>query len=174
MKIRVHHTVWCNISGEAAEAIWHWWLLGVKGFQACTACCHCYCDLQQCGCIRVSSKLSHGVKASILIYHFLAWIYPTMLTIDCFFIYCKNKIRKQNNLISKSNFFLSQIAPPPPLSLSRPKNLPPDCTLVARQHIHICVEFHKPYGETTSFYWLWVLQESTWPRVAPLKVQTRS
>ena len=31
MKSQVLHTVWCNISGEAAGTIWHWSLLGVKG-----------------------------------------------------------------------------------------------------------------------------------------------
>ena len=31
MKNQVLHTVWCNISGEAAGEIWHWSLLGVKG-----------------------------------------------------------------------------------------------------------------------------------------------
>ena len=30
-KRRVLHTVWCNISGEAAGKIWNWSLLGVKG-----------------------------------------------------------------------------------------------------------------------------------------------
>ena len=33
MKGQVLHTVWCNISGEAAEEIWHWSLLGVKGLK---------------------------------------------------------------------------------------------------------------------------------------------
>ena len=32
MKSQVLHTVWCYISGEAAGEIWHWSLLGVKGF----------------------------------------------------------------------------------------------------------------------------------------------
>ena len=32
MKSQVLHAVWCNISGEAAGEIWHWSLLGVKGF----------------------------------------------------------------------------------------------------------------------------------------------
>ena len=31
MKSQVLHTVWCNISGEAAEESWCWSLLGVKG-----------------------------------------------------------------------------------------------------------------------------------------------
>ena len=31
MKRQVLHTVWCNISGEAAGEIWNWLLLGVKG-----------------------------------------------------------------------------------------------------------------------------------------------
>ena len=31
MKSQVLHTVWCNISGEAAGEIWTWSLLGVKG-----------------------------------------------------------------------------------------------------------------------------------------------
>ena len=31
MKREVLHTVWCNISGEAAGEIWHWSLLRVKG-----------------------------------------------------------------------------------------------------------------------------------------------
>ena len=30
MKSQVLHTVWCNISDEAAGKIWHWSLLGVK------------------------------------------------------------------------------------------------------------------------------------------------
>ena len=30
MKSQVLHTVWCNISGEAAGEIWNWSLLGVK------------------------------------------------------------------------------------------------------------------------------------------------
>ena len=34
MKRHNLHTVWCNISGEAAGEIWHWSLLGVKGFKA--------------------------------------------------------------------------------------------------------------------------------------------
>ena len=33
MKSQVLHTVWCNISGQAAGEIWHWSLLGVKGLQ---------------------------------------------------------------------------------------------------------------------------------------------
>ena len=31
MKSQVFHTVWCNISGEAAGEIWNWSLVGVKG-----------------------------------------------------------------------------------------------------------------------------------------------
>ena len=31
MKSQVLHTVWCNISGEAAGEIWNWPLVGVKG-----------------------------------------------------------------------------------------------------------------------------------------------
>ena len=31
MKSQVLHTVWCNISGEAAGEVWTWSLLGVKG-----------------------------------------------------------------------------------------------------------------------------------------------
>ena len=31
MKSQVLHTVWCNITGEAAGEILHWSLLGVKG-----------------------------------------------------------------------------------------------------------------------------------------------
>ena len=31
MKRHVLHTAWCNISGEAAEELWNWSLLGVKG-----------------------------------------------------------------------------------------------------------------------------------------------
>ena len=31
MKSQVLHTVWCNISGEAAGEIWTWSLLGVEG-----------------------------------------------------------------------------------------------------------------------------------------------
>ena len=31
MKSQVLHTVWCNITGEAAGEIWTWSLLGVKG-----------------------------------------------------------------------------------------------------------------------------------------------
>ena len=31
MESKVLHTVWCDISGEAAGEIWHWALLGVKG-----------------------------------------------------------------------------------------------------------------------------------------------
>ena len=31
MKIQVLHTVWCNISGEAAGEFWNWSLLGVRG-----------------------------------------------------------------------------------------------------------------------------------------------
>ena len=31
MKSQVLHTVWCNISGEAAGEIWNWSLLGMKG-----------------------------------------------------------------------------------------------------------------------------------------------
>ena len=34
MKSQVLHTVWCNISGEAAGEIWNWSLLGVKGLTA--------------------------------------------------------------------------------------------------------------------------------------------
>ena len=33
MKSQIPHTVRCNISGEAAEEIWHWSLLGVKGLK---------------------------------------------------------------------------------------------------------------------------------------------
>ena len=35
MKSQIPHTVRCNISGEAAEEIWHWSLLGVKGLTYC-------------------------------------------------------------------------------------------------------------------------------------------
>ena len=35
MKSHVLHTVWCNISGEAAGEIWYWSLLGVKGLSHC-------------------------------------------------------------------------------------------------------------------------------------------
>ena len=35
MKSQVLHTVWCNISGEAAGEIWHWSLSGVKGLSVC-------------------------------------------------------------------------------------------------------------------------------------------
>ena len=35
MKSQVLHTVWCNISGEAAGEFWHWSLLGVKGLTSC-------------------------------------------------------------------------------------------------------------------------------------------
>ena len=31
MKSQVLHTVWCNISGEAAGELWNWSPLGVKG-----------------------------------------------------------------------------------------------------------------------------------------------
>ena len=31
MENQVLHTVWCNISGEAAGDIWNWSLLGVEG-----------------------------------------------------------------------------------------------------------------------------------------------
>ena len=31
MKSQILHTVWCNISGDAAGEIWSWSLLGVKG-----------------------------------------------------------------------------------------------------------------------------------------------
>ena len=34
MKSQVLHTVWCNITGEAAGEIWIWSLLGVKGLRA--------------------------------------------------------------------------------------------------------------------------------------------
>ena len=34
MKGQVLHTVWCNVSGEAAGKIWNWSLLGVKGLKA--------------------------------------------------------------------------------------------------------------------------------------------
>ena len=33
MKSQIPHTVRCNITGEAAEEIWHWSLLGVKGLK---------------------------------------------------------------------------------------------------------------------------------------------
>ena len=33
MKSQVLHTMWCNISGEAAGEIWKWSLLGVKGLK---------------------------------------------------------------------------------------------------------------------------------------------
>ena len=36
MKSQVLHTVWCNISGEAAGGIWNWSLLGVKGLAGIT------------------------------------------------------------------------------------------------------------------------------------------
>ena len=36
MKSQVLHTVWCNISGEAAGEFWHWSLLGVKGLRVKT------------------------------------------------------------------------------------------------------------------------------------------
>ena len=31
MKSQVPHTMWCNITGEAAGEVWHWSLSGVKG-----------------------------------------------------------------------------------------------------------------------------------------------
>ena len=34
MKSQVLHTVWCNISGEAAGEIWNWSLFGMKGLNA--------------------------------------------------------------------------------------------------------------------------------------------
>ena len=34
MKSQVLHTVWCNVSGEAAGEILNWSLLGVKGLAA--------------------------------------------------------------------------------------------------------------------------------------------
>ena len=34
MKSQVLHTVWCNVSGEAAGEIWNWSVLGVKGLKA--------------------------------------------------------------------------------------------------------------------------------------------
>ena len=37
MKSHVLHTVWCNISGEAAGEIWNWSLLGVKGSNCAAA-----------------------------------------------------------------------------------------------------------------------------------------
>ena len=33
MENHVLHTVWCNISGEAAGEVWNWSLLGVKGLK---------------------------------------------------------------------------------------------------------------------------------------------
>ena len=33
MKSQGLHTVWCNISGEAAGEIWEWSLVGVKGLR---------------------------------------------------------------------------------------------------------------------------------------------
>ena len=38
MKTQVLHSVWCNISGEAAGEIWHWSLLGVKGLMGFHHC----------------------------------------------------------------------------------------------------------------------------------------
>ena len=35
MESQVIHTVWCNISGEAAGEIWNWSLLGVKRLSPC-------------------------------------------------------------------------------------------------------------------------------------------
>ena len=40
MKRHVLHTVWCNISGEAAGEIWKWSLLGVKGLKLDLAAAH--------------------------------------------------------------------------------------------------------------------------------------
>ena len=37
---QVLHTVWCNITGEAAGEIWHWSLLGGKGL-TCSALAGC-------------------------------------------------------------------------------------------------------------------------------------
>ena len=39
MKSQVLHTVWCNISGEAAGEIWNWSYLGVKGLTRSTTEC---------------------------------------------------------------------------------------------------------------------------------------
>ena len=36
MKSQIPHNVRCNITGEAAEEIWHWSLLGVKGLNVKT------------------------------------------------------------------------------------------------------------------------------------------
>ena len=33
MKSQVPHTMWCNITGEAAGEVWHWSLSGVKGLK---------------------------------------------------------------------------------------------------------------------------------------------
>ena len=38
MKTQVLHTVWCNISGEAAGEIWNWSLSGVKGLKGGGSC----------------------------------------------------------------------------------------------------------------------------------------
>ena len=38
MKSQVLHTVWCNITGEAAGEIWTWSLLGVKGLRNMNCC----------------------------------------------------------------------------------------------------------------------------------------
>ena len=34
MNSHILHTVWCNTSEEAAEEIWNWSLLGVKGLMS--------------------------------------------------------------------------------------------------------------------------------------------
>ena len=52
MKSKVLHTVWCNISGEAAGEIWHWSLLTTQRFTAHAGMCgktlSCQLKIDQC------------------------------------------------------------------------------------------------------------------------------
>ena len=45
MKSQVLHTVWRNITGEAAGGIWNWSLLGVEGLDASIFFIETYLDV---------------------------------------------------------------------------------------------------------------------------------
>ena len=49
MKSQVLHTVWCDISGEAAEEMWKWSLLRVKGLNYQFSLAHLYISLLKVG-----------------------------------------------------------------------------------------------------------------------------
>ena len=75
MKSQVLHTVWWNITGEAAGGIWHWSLLGVKGLIFVTELVVVSSPVWQwlldagmnnVDCVAVARETAHNVSSSWL------------------------------------------------------------------------------------------------------------